>query len=99
MKCVVSSGIPLSSSDDNYFSNVNQTLADIVGKAIEQCLKLWITSIGEIRNHQSLACHTDANHSHDIKTSGLLRHAGSPKKDCLLCFPLDNACVRVVHDR
>ena len=102
MRCVygmcVSAGISLLSVDSNYFSNLSQILADHIGESIDNCLVLWMTSTGEIRNHQALVCHTDTNHSHDMETCSLFHRTESAKKDGLLCLPLDNACVRVVCD-
>ena len=98
MACVVSAGISLSSVDGNYFSNLSQILADNIGESIEHCLVLWMTSTGEMRNHQALACHTDTNRSHDMEIYSLFHRTGSAKKDGLLYLPLDNACVRVVCD-
>lgn len=57
-----------------------------------------MTSTGEMRNHQALACHTDTNKSHPMEIYSLFHRTGSKKMNGLLYLPLDDACIRVVCD-
>ena len=68
------------------------------GATIEDCLVQWMTTTGEMRNHQALACHEDGNKSHPKEIYSVFHRAGVTKKNGLLYLPLDNVCIEMICD-
>ena len=77
-------GVDISSVHNNYFSNLKQILVENVGKSIEHCLVLWMTSTGAMRKHQALACHNDSNKSYPMEIYSLFHRTGSKKNEWAL---------------
>jgi len=97
--CLVSLGII---KNDKYFPQLNGILKECDDKSIEIALVRWMTSTGEMRNHQQLPCHTDSNKSnkeHPLELYSIHNRVDSQQGHGFLYFPLQNFCLRVASDK
>lgn len=94
VSCLEAMGIP-SISNDEYFPLLHQMLFDNVNQPIEETLVSWMVKTGEIRNHQSVACHVDGNSSHLYEVYSLFQRHGMEKRNGYIYLPLSNLCVEI----
>eukprot|EP00986_Skeletonema_menzelii_P011033 scaffold5549_cov109-Skeletonema_menzelii.AAC.3 len=97
--CLVTLGII---QNDKYFPQLNAILKECDDESIEDALIRWMTSTGEMRNHQQLPCHTDSNKSnkeHPVELYSIHKRVDSQQGHGFLYFPLQNFCLRVMADK
>ena len=97
--CLVTLGII---QNNKYFPQLNAILKECDDESIEDALVRWMTSTGEMRNHQQLPCHTDSNKSnkeHPIELYSIHNRVDSQQGHGFLYFPLQNFCLRVASDK
>jgi len=67
--------------------------------SIESCLQKWMMTTGEMRNHEAVRCHIDANSSHKFEVYSLFHRAGVQIKDGYLYLPIDNIVIQIICDK
>lgn len=91
--CIQGCGIPTRRQKKN-FINLNRILNE--PGSVSDALLRWMTSTGEMRNHQAVATHCDPNRSHEQEIYSVFRRDGCEKKNAYLYLPLENACLDMV---